>query len=119
MTLKPVPGRAGLSRGLAEPTSSSGLGGGGGRVVLSSLRASAFFLPAVDLAFFPMVDFFVVLLYEIMQTVAMWCGRWCIRCCVKKRRQLLARGRSFCATRSLPSSGHQPMCVICLIFHEP
>lgn len=36
-------------------TSSSGGGGGGGRVDLSILRSAAFWILAVDLAFFPMV----------------------------------------------------------------
>lgn len=36
-------------------TSSSGGGGGGGRVDLSILRSAAFWIFAVDLAFFPMV----------------------------------------------------------------
>ena len=36
-------------------TSSSGLGGGGGKVDLSILRSAAFFWPALDFAFFPMV----------------------------------------------------------------
>jgi len=48
-------------------TSSSGLGGGGGNVDLSILRSCAFFLPAFDLAFFPMV---ILLFY--MQVVVVW-----------------------------------------------
>lgn len=36
-------------------TSSSGGGGGGGRVDLSILRSAAFWILAVDLAFFPMI----------------------------------------------------------------
>jgi len=36
-------------------TSSSGLGGGGGNVALSILRSWAFFFPALDFAFFPMI----------------------------------------------------------------
>ena len=36
-------------------TSSSGLGGGGGSVDLSIFRSRAFFFPAFDFAFFPMV----------------------------------------------------------------
>mmetsp|Transcript_44681 Transcript_44681/g.95082 ORF Transcript_44681/g.95082 Transcript_44681/m.95082 type:complete len:274 (-) Transcript_44681:113-934(-) len=62
-TLKPVPGRAGLSRGLADPTSSSGFGGGGGNDDLSILRSRAFFCPAFDFAFLPMIN----------------CGYYCVR----------------------------------------
>lgn len=46
-----------------EHTSSSGLGGGGGSLDLSSLRSWAFFLPAFDFAFFPMFNWLLPLLY--------------------------------------------------------
>jgi hypothetical protein len=41
---------------LRNLTSSSGLGGGGGSVVLSILRSRAFLFPELVFAFFPMVD---------------------------------------------------------------
>jgi len=40
---------------MRDLTSSSGLGGGGGSVVLSILRSRAFFFPELVFAFFPMV----------------------------------------------------------------
>jgi hypothetical protein len=49
-------------------TSSSGFGGGGGKLDLSILRSRAFFLPALDLAFFPMI----YLAIDILSAAVVW-----------------------------------------------
>jgi hypothetical protein len=65
-----LPGKAGLSSGLALPTSSSGRGGGGGSVDLSILRSSALDFPLVDFDCFPIVDIWCYAVDERLEGAA-------------------------------------------------
>lgn len=107
-------------------TSSSGFGGGGGRVDLSILRSRAFFFPAFDLAFFPMVaDLFVRSLplyyYEAVPKIQRSeqetaCHRSVHEAATEARRKASERSRRFMrhkikaqnTTVSLLSRGIQP-----------
>lgn len=94
-------------------TSSSGFGGGGGRVDLSILRSRAFFFPAFDLAFFPMVaDLFLRSLplyyYEAVPKIQRSeqetaCHRSVHEAATEARREKQASGRGgSCVTKSKP-----------------